>query len=173
MTTRQQPDSLLQSHTAATGIAASAVAHAPASMPARVSRSRPRAPGRFLRGPILWAWLARAMPLPGKAMQVAIQIWHDVELAKSNEVSISMTGMAKVGISRFAASRGLAALEKSGLVSVVRHAGRKPQVVLVATAALSSAALVVGGDTTITSPIGKDSAEVTPLPPDEPAPSGE
>jgi hypothetical protein len=41
-----------------------------------------------------------------------------------------MTGMAKMGISRFAASRGLLALEGAGLVSVVRHAGRKPVVMV-------------------------------------------
>jgi hypothetical protein len=110
------------------------------------------------------------MPLPGKAMQVAIQIWRDAEQAKSNEVSVSMTGMARMGISRFAASRGLSALEGAGLVTVARHAGLKPQVVVVATAALSSAAEVAAGiDTAVTGSVEKDSAEAMP----EPAPSGQ
>lgn len=81
---------------------------------------------------IPWAWLARAMSLPAKALQVAIQIWHDVELAKSNELSMSMSGMAKIGISRFVASRGLKALEEAGLVSVVWHVGKKPIVTVLA-----------------------------------------
>jgi hypothetical protein len=173
MTTRQQPDSLLQPQMAATGIAASAVAHAPSSMSARVSRSRPRSPEKFLKGTIPWAWLARAMPLPGKAMQVAIQIWRDMELAKSNEVSISMTGMAKIGISRFTASRGLATLEKAGLVSVFRHAGRKPQVVLVVTSAQPGAATAAETDISGTSSGDTGSDEKGPLPPGEPAPSGD
>jgi DNA-binding transcriptional ArsR family regulator len=66
------------------------------------------------------------MSLPGKALHVAIEIWHCVELAESNMLSISMSRMAKIGISRFAASRGLTALEKAGLVSVIRHVGQKP-----------------------------------------------
>jgi len=65
---------------------------------------------------------------------------------------------------------GLAALEGAGLVSVVRHAGRKAQVVVVATAALSSAAVVAAGiDTTVTGSVEKDTAEAMP----EPAPSGD
>jgi hypothetical protein len=70
------------------------------------------------------------MALPGKALHVAIQIWHEVGFIKSSEVSISMTGMTRMGVSRWAASRGLEALEKAGLVSVVRHPGRKPVVTI-------------------------------------------
>jgi len=70
------------------------------------------------------------MSLPGKALHVAIQIWHEVGFTKSSEVSISMTGMARMGVSRWAASRGLVALEKAGLVSVVRHQGLKPVVTI-------------------------------------------
>jgi hypothetical protein len=101
----------------------------------------------FLTGPVPWPWLERAGALPGKALHVAVRLWHEVGLTRTLKVSISMTGMARMGISRFAASRGLSALEGAGLVTVVRHAGRKPQVVVVATtAALSSAAVVAAGD---------------------------
>jgi hypothetical protein len=72
------------------------------------------------------------MSLPGKALHVAIQIWHEVRLTKSSEVSISMTGMTRMGVSRWAASRGLETLGKAGLVSVVRHPGRKPVVTILA-----------------------------------------
>jgi len=64
-------------------------------------------------------------------------------------------------------------LEKAGLVSVVRRAGRKPQVVIVTTPAQKSAAMPAGTDTTVTCSVEKDRAEVMPLPPDESAPSGE
>jgi hypothetical protein len=113
------------------------------------------------------------MPLPGKAMHVAIQLWHDVDLAKSDEVSISMTGMAKIGISRFAAARGLATLERAGLVSVVRRAGRKAKVVILATPAQPGAAMAAVLPTGVTSSSEKDSAEAMPLPLDEPAFSGD
>lgn len=82
------------------------------------------------------------MSLPGKALHVAVQVWLQVGLTKSKQVSISMSGMARMGVSRFAASRGLAALEKAGLVSVVRHAGRKPVVMLLSTPKLTTPALL-------------------------------
>jgi hypothetical protein len=73
------------------------------------------------------------MSLPGKALHVGVQVWFQVGLTKSSEVSISMSTMDRMGVSRFAASRGLAALEKAGLVSVVRHPGRKPVVTILTT----------------------------------------
>lgn len=82
------------------------------------------------------------MSLPGKALHVAIRIWHEAGLTKSSKISISMSGMAKVGVSRFAASRGMAALEKAGLISVVRHSGRKAVVMLLSTPKLSTPALL-------------------------------
>jgi hypothetical protein len=80
------------------------------------------------------------MSLPGKALHVGIQVWHQVGLTRSSKVSISMSGMAKVGVSRFAASRGIAALEKAGLVSVVRHSGRKAIVTILAASPAQGAA---------------------------------
>lgn len=105
---------------------------------ARRPPPRPRQRERFLKGPIPWPWLERAGALPGKALHVAIRLWFEVGLTRSSKVSISMTGMTKMGGSRFAASRGLAALEGAGLVSVVRHAGRKPQVVMLETPAMTT-----------------------------------
>jgi hypothetical protein len=110
-------------------------------MPARSSPPKPRQPGKFLKGPIPWSWLERAMSLPGKALHVGIQVWHQMGLTRSSEVSISMSGMNRMGVSRFAASRGLAALEKAGLVSVDRHAGRKPVVSILATPPTQGAGL--------------------------------
>jgi hypothetical protein len=109
-------------------------------MPAHSSPPKPRQPGKFLKGPIPWPWLERAMPLPGKALHVGIQVWHQVGLTRSSVVSISMSGMAKVGVSRFAASRGIAALEKASLISVVRHAGRKPVVTILTASPAQGAA---------------------------------
>jgi hypothetical protein len=50
-------------------------------------------------------------------------------MTKSVDVAPSLSSMRRdAGVSRFAASRGLAALEAAGLVAVERHAGRKPRV---------------------------------------------
>ena len=111
--------------------------------PTRSSPPRPRQRERFLKGPISWPWLERASSLPGKALHVGIRLWFEMGLAKSSgKVSISMKGMATMGVSRWAASRGLAALEKAGLISVVRHAGRKPVVMLLSTPKLTTPALL-------------------------------
>jgi DNA-binding MarR family transcriptional regulator len=141
--------------------------------PARRPPPRPRQRERFLKGPIPWPWLERAGALPGKALHVAIRLWHEVGLTRTSKVSISMTGMARMGISRFAASRGLSALEAAGLVSVVRHAGRKPQVLMVATPAQTAAATAAGTGTTIANSVETGSDEKMPMPPCEPAPSGD
>ena len=89
-----------------------------------------------------------------------------------------MTGMAKVGVTRYAASRGLKELEKARLVSVVRHAGRKPVVVILTAPALSAptqpdAVNAAGTDDAVTSPDKKASDEESPLPPGELARCGE
>ena len=121
MTTRESSNSLLEPHADV------------ASMPTGTSSAWSRSPEGFLKGPIPRAWLACAMPLPGKALHVALQIWRDVDLATSNVVAISLSGMEdKIGGSRFAARRGLAALEKASLVSVIRHVGRNPVVTVLA-----------------------------------------
>lgn len=74
-------------------------------------------------------------------MHVAIRLRFEAGLAKVDKVSISMTGMARMGVSRWAASRGLEALERAGLVSVVKHAGRKPIVTILAMPPAQGAAL--------------------------------
>jgi hypothetical protein len=81
---------------------------------------------RFLRGPIPWNWLAVAMGLPGHALHVGVALWHQAYLAGGGaDVAHSATAMQKWGVSRYAARRGLAALEEARLVAVDRHTGRK------------------------------------------------
>ena len=86
---------------------------------------------RFLKGPIPWPWLARAARQPGKALQVALALWLWAGITKCGVVALSLSRLdADVGVSRDAGRRGLEALEAAGLVSVERHAGRKPVVTL-------------------------------------------
>ena len=80
----------------------------------------------FLKGPIPMLWLERAAQLPGHALHVAVAIWFQAGLKNKSQVSISLSRLQHLGAERDSARRGLAALEDAGLISVVRHVGRKP-----------------------------------------------
>ena len=81
----------------------------------------------FLKGPIPWNWLVKAGQLPGKALHVAQFIWLMVGMKRSAHVGISLSRVSRdFHFSRASAIRGLRSLEKRGLVSVSRGAGRKP-----------------------------------------------
>ncbi len=97
-----------------------------------VSKQPPRhKPGElFLKGPIPWNWLTRAARLPGRALQVALIVWFGAGLEKNRTVPFSYKRAAEMGCKREAARRGLAALERDGLVSVERGPGRSPRVTL-------------------------------------------
>ena len=101
------------------------------TLASRPSRKVPRhkAGQKFLKGPIPLNWLSTAARQPGKACHVALGLWFWVGVKKSCEVALSMSWLKAIfGVSRYSGYRGLAALEKVGLVSVVRHRGRKPVV---------------------------------------------
>lgn len=86
---------------------------------------------KFLKGPIPWPWLELALPLPGRAIHVALHLWLEAGFARSKNVSVSLRRIATaVGCGRATASRGLEALASAGLVTVHRLPGRKPRVTL-------------------------------------------
>jgi hypothetical protein len=92
---------------------------------------RPAAGERYLGGPIPWTWLSAAARLPGQALAVGLAVWLRGGIAKSAEVRLSLSGLdSEMGVKRDAARRGLAALERAGLVHVTRGLGRKPRVTL-------------------------------------------
>lgn len=101
------------------------------------SSSEPAAPitrrskGRFLKGPIPFDWLAMAARQPGKALHVAIAVWFLSGLTRSSTVHLAPSIPRQLGLSRYAAYRGLRALERSGLVGVQRQRGRGPMVSIV------------------------------------------
>jgi hypothetical protein len=100
---------------------------------ARVRQLKPRTRtvAGFLKGPIPWPWLMRAAQLPGQAFKVGVAIWHLAGLKKKHTVALSLTSLyEELAVHRDAARRGLSALEAAGLVSVQRHAGRKPIVTI-------------------------------------------
>lgn len=85
---------------------------------------------RFLKGPIPWSWLAQAARQPGRALHVALVLWFWAGIKGRVEVPMPTTQVRSLGVSRYAAYRGLAALEKAGLVEVRRHRGRTPLVTI-------------------------------------------
>lgn len=92
---------------------------------------RPKRGELYLGGPIPWAWIRLAAGLPGQALAVGLALWLKARLAKSAEVGFSLSRSEElVGVKRDAASRGLDALERAGLISVVRGPGRMPRVTI-------------------------------------------
>jgi hypothetical protein len=87
---------------------------------------RPKLGDKFLKGPIALDWLATAGMQPGKALHVALALCFWAGVKRSTQVALSMAWLAKtLGVDRFSGYRGLAALERAGLVSVLRRRGRK------------------------------------------------
>ena len=91
---------------------------------------RHRTGEKFLKGPVPWSWLVLAARAQGRSLHVAFMLWFQAGLAKQRTVKLSLSGMAVMGVSRFAAKRGLEALETAGLVIVDRGPGRCPRVTL-------------------------------------------
>ena len=88
---------------------------------------------RFLRGPIPMNWLCAAAVATrhGSGFKVAMAIWYHSGLNKqARTVRLSGSVLRDMGVERHAGYRGLQALEKAGLVSVVRRPGQSPQVTL-------------------------------------------
>src|SRR5205807_1114008 len=103
----------------------------PRTKPPRHGRGEP-----FLKGPIPWDWVTKAMALPGKALHVGIAIWQRAGIERTGTIRFAMTRLRSMGISRSSACRGLTALERVGLVKVDRHTGRAPVVTLIARCSL-------------------------------------
>jgi hypothetical protein len=103
------------------------------SLPTSTARSAQSIPGhqrgeRFLKGPIPWTWLQLAARQPGKALHVALVLWQLVGMKRSVCVTLNLSRLAALGVSRYAASRGLKALRAARLVSFEAQTGRKARV---------------------------------------------
>lgn len=88
---------------------------------------------KFLKGPIPWdRWLSIAAKGSGrgKSLHVAMALWFLAGMNNKATVTLSGTVLKDLGVKRNAAYRGLNALERAGLVSVIRHNGRSPIVTI-------------------------------------------
>jgi hypothetical protein len=98
--------------------------------PAKPPRHRPGEP--FLKGPIPWAWIARAAGLPGKALAVGLVLWREAGCRRARTVPLRLSAAAALGMHRDTAKRGLRALERAKLVTICRRPGRCPDVTILA-----------------------------------------
>ncbi|WP_169973113.1 hypothetical protein [Tautonia rosea] len=83
-----------------------------------------------LYGPVPWSWWYRTLRLPGKAPQVAGVCWTLAGWERSGSVELVLGDWSEWGLSRYAASRGLDALERAELVEVRKKIGCASQITL-------------------------------------------
>ena len=91
---------------------------------------RHHANGHFLKGPIPLTLINRATRLPGKAWHVYAAIWYLVGINRRSTVNLTNTALKQFNVSRDSKYRALKALEKAGLVTVVRTNGKNSVVTL-------------------------------------------
>jgi DNA-binding transcriptional ArsR family regulator len=85
---------------------------------------------KFLKGPVPWDWVRAAARLPGKALAAGLGVWFEAGCASTGTVPVTLARLARVGISRDAARRALAQLERAGLATLDRRPGRATRVTL-------------------------------------------
>ncbi len=84
----------------------------------------------YLKGPVPWPWVLVATRLGGKALAVGVAIWRLSGIKKAPTVKLSLSTL-DMGFDRSNASRALVALERAGLVTVVRAPGCSPLITII------------------------------------------
>jgi hypothetical protein len=90
---------------------------------ARKRTTQKRKPVGFLKGPIPWPWLAKAMTLPGKALAIGVMLWREFGCTGNLTVYFSLPRAVAVGIPKSTAHRAVETLEEAGLIKVTRLPG--------------------------------------------------
>ena len=85
---------------------------------------------RFIKGPIPLDWVFTAAQLSEAALKVGLILWYLSGLNRSDTVKLSNRYLDDIGLSRNGKYRGLAALEKAGLISYSQGEGRSPIVTI-------------------------------------------
>jgi hypothetical protein len=93
-------------------------------------RPRLRQTERFLRGPVPWPWLRRAMRLPGKALAVGLILWLQGGITGRRTVTFCLARAEANGIPVTTARRAIRELERDGLVLIIRRPGHGLDVTL-------------------------------------------
>jgi hypothetical protein len=90
--------------------------------PLKEKGSQTRRAQRFLKGPVPWPWLRRAMTLPGKALAIGLILWLRRGITGRRTVHFCLSRAE--GISPKSARCAIRRLEAAGLIEVVRQPGR-------------------------------------------------
>lgn len=85
---------------------------------------------RFLNGPISMSAIQSAARLPGKALALYLATHHRCSLLGQKKVSLPRGFLGQLGIRKDAKARGLACLERAGLVRLEKCLGRPVKVEL-------------------------------------------
>lgn len=96
-------------------------------------KQKRRSGGKFVKGPLPLSWLIAAGKLPGKALVVGVGLWYLSGLTGTKVVKPTGSLWQSMCISRQAAYRSIAALERQGLVEVKRRPGCAPVITLCST----------------------------------------
>ena len=87
-------------------------------------RKQRKRKGRFVKGPLSWSWVTAAAQCHPRALEILLAVKMLSDMSGQQEVALSATILADLGISADTKSRAMAALEKAGLVHVKRRQGR-------------------------------------------------
>jgi hypothetical protein len=90
-----------------------------------------RAPGKFLKGPIPWAWLDRAGRLRGQALAVALVLHQRAGMKRSPSFRFNQSSTTDLGLNVSSIRRGITELERAGLIKVERKPGRGLDVTII------------------------------------------
>ena len=98
-----------------------------------ISKKSGRSRQKFIKGPIPLGWITKAAGMEGKTLHVGMTLWFLSGLKRSRKVALSQSKLKLFGVSRQTSYRALSRLESAGLVSVERHQGRSPIVIILLT----------------------------------------
>jgi DNA-binding transcriptional ArsR family regulator len=88
--------------------------------------------GPFLRGPIPWAWLHRAIDLAGPALLTGMAIWYFWYLNKQRPFQVSSKKLAQqVKLSQRSIQRGISLLRDAGLLKVTHRNGSRSTLAII------------------------------------------
>ena len=106
------------------------VGRPPKSPPRQVVAGSTPKQGLYLRASV--PWLAAAGLLSLAALKVGLALWFMSSVRKGSKKGLRLCpgDTGRLGCSVRSARRGLAALERAGLVAVERHSGRCPRVTI-------------------------------------------
>lgn len=92
-----------------------------------------RMSGRFIRGPIPLEWLAVAIPLGRKSLNVALAIWHldGFQRTEGHELRLTPTVLSLFSVTPQSARKILHQFSKHRLIMLDSRRGRSPRVVLI------------------------------------------